>query len=119
MLEYGIRGAIAIQIKMPNAKDFQRMFAYDFDLCQMLSQITKGSIISVWYRKLLKSGNIMENCPIAKGHYYAHNISLNPATLPAFLRSGDYQISSLNYYGKRKTKSYQQVVRFAIGFKIY
>ncbi|XP_073847151.1 uncharacterized protein [Musca autumnalis] len=118
-LQYGLRGSIAVQIKMQNSKNYQRLFAYDYDLCKMLSEISKDSIINLWYRTFLKSGNFMENCPIAKGHYFIYNLRLDPGTIPVFLRSGEYQINSIDYYGKRKTKSFEQVVRFAVYLRIY
>ncbi|XP_073844494.1 uncharacterized protein [Musca autumnalis] len=118
-LEYGLRSSIAIQIKMPNSQSFQRLFSYEFDVCQLLNEISKESIINMWYRVLLKNGNFMENCPIVKGHYYIRNLRLDANTIPVFLRSGEYQITSLSYYGKRKTKSYDQVARVFIGIKIY
>lgn len=64
--EYGLRGSIAIQMKLEKSTTFQRLFAFDFDLCKLLSEISKDGIINLWYRVLLKNGNLMENCPIAK-----------------------------------------------------
>lgn len=66
VLEYGLRGTIAIQMKMPSSKKYQRLFAFEYDVCKMLSDMSKDSIISVWYKTFLKNGNFMENCPIAK-----------------------------------------------------
>lgn len=54
-----------------------------------------------------------------QGHYYIQNLRLDPKTIPVFLRSGEYQIININYYGKRKTKSYEQVMRFVLGLRIY
>uniref|UniRef100_A0A1I8NI63 Uncharacterized protein n=1 Tax=Musca domestica TaxID=7370 RepID=A0A1I8NI63_MUSDO len=119
VLTYGIRGIMSIQIKIGNSKNFQRLFTYEYDMCKLLNEVSKVGIINLWYRNFLKKGNFMENCPIAKGHYYARNISLDPSTIPVFLRAGEYQINSLNYYGKKKTKSFESIIRFVIGIKIY
>lgn len=64
IFDYGLRGSIMVHIRMENTENYQRLFAYDFDVCKVLSEISRASILSLWYRTVLKYGNIMENCPI-------------------------------------------------------
>uniref|UniRef100_A0A1I8M8N9 Uncharacterized protein n=1 Tax=Musca domestica TaxID=7370 RepID=A0A1I8M8N9_MUSDO len=119
VFEYGFRGNLVVQIKIGNSKNYQRMFAYDYDVCKVLSEISRDSIVNYWYRMVLKHSNIMENCPMPKAHYYIHNMRLDGNSLPVFLRPSEYQIISTHYFGKRKTKSYEMALRLVAGIRIY
>ncbi|KNC27507.1 hypothetical protein FF38_12315 [Lucilia cuprina] len=109
ILHYGWRINIETQIKIDNSKKYQTLFYQDFEMCKVLNERFRENLIRIWFRNILKYGNLMENCPVPIGRYYVRNMRLETKGIPAYLRPGDYRMNIYNYYGKRKTKKEEMV----------
>ncbi|XP_075165195.1 uncharacterized protein LOC142237688 [Haematobia irritans] len=118
-LDYGLRGQVGIQLRIENSQKYQTLFSHDFDLCKLLNEISRDTMINSWLRIALKYGNMMENCPVPADRYSIRNYRMDSNSIPVFLRPGDYRILALNYYGKRNTKSFDLVCRLKLDLKIY
>lgn len=63
-LDYGMRGNIAIQVRIENSAKYQTLFSYEVDVCKMLTEMFGEHLLRNWFRNLLKHANLMENCPV-------------------------------------------------------
>ncbi|XP_073847152.1 uncharacterized protein [Musca autumnalis] len=116
-LNYGMRASTSILLKLENSRKYQTLFSYDIDICKMLGGMS-DSILRNWFRNVLKYSNLMENCPVAPAKYVIRNLHLESNNIPPFLRAGDYRFVVMNYFGKKKTKSFDMVCRFNVDMKI-
>ncbi|XP_037941296.1 uncharacterized protein LOC119674240 [Teleopsis dalmanni] len=108
-LNYGLRVFVDLQMKLADSKKYQSLFSYDVDVCKLLNEFFRESLLRSWYRNLLKYSNFMENCPIMEGFYYIRKLALEPNSIPPYLRSGDYRLCCTAYYGKRNSKKQRSV----------
>uniref|UniRef100_A0A1I8MEZ2 MD-2-related lipid-recognition domain-containing protein n=1 Tax=Musca domestica TaxID=7370 RepID=A0A1I8MEZ2_MUSDO len=117
-LNYGMRASTSIQMKLENSRKYQTLFAYDIDICKLLGGM-KDSILRNWFRNILKYSNLMENCPVVPDKYVIRNMRLESNNIPPFLRPGDYRFTVMNYFGKKKTKTFDMVCRLNVEMKIF
>ncbi|XP_037941297.1 uncharacterized protein LOC119674241 [Teleopsis dalmanni] len=118
-LNYGLRNYIDLQIRLADSKKYQSLFSYDIDLCKLLNEFFRESLLKTWYRNLLKYSNLMENCPIMEGFYYIRKYKMAPGTLPPYLRPGDYRLSALSFFGRRNTKKFRPFSDFITYLTIF
>ncbi|XP_037806898.1 uncharacterized protein LOC119600599 [Lucilia sericata] len=119
ILHYGLRINIETQHRIDNSKKYQTLFYQDFEMCKVLNEVFRENLIRIWFRNILKYGNLMENCPVPIGRYYVRNMRLETNGIPAYLRPGDYRMNVNYYYGKRKTKKEDMVFLLVVDMRFF
>ncbi|KAI8123534.1 hypothetical protein CVS40_6002, partial [Lucilia cuprina] len=109
IIETGYKAHVDFQIRLKGSKQYQTLFVYTLDVCNMVITI-KNSIFKRWFRSFLKYGNFMQNCPVYSGHYYLNGWKLDSDMVPAYLYAGDYRVKGHAYFGKYKSKGEEFVM---------
>ncbi|XP_002028415.2 uncharacterized protein LOC6603437 [Drosophila persimilis] len=109
----GFRVHIDIQLRLANAKNFQSVFSQVNDVCAVTSTV-KNSLFKSWFKDMTKHGNFMYNCPVQMGHYYMHDWRMGSAMTHRFLIPGEYRGKLGFFYGKYKTRSYDETLTLMI-----
>uniref|UniRef100_A0A1I8NG80 Uncharacterized protein n=1 Tax=Musca domestica TaxID=7370 RepID=A0A1I8NG80_MUSDO len=89
-----------------STKQFQSMFTYDLDLCDMLLRLktSKIQLLNKWIGNFLKYGNISKQCPFNRGTYYFNNLKVDRDSIPGFAPNGKFKVY-LNPYEKKENGS--------------
>ncbi|XP_022219720.2 uncharacterized protein LOC111072282 [Drosophila obscura] len=109
----GFKAHLDIQLRLANAKNFQSVFKQVTDVCAATSTM-KNSLFKSWFKDMTKHGNFMYNCPVQLGRYYMHNWRMGSSMTHRFLIPGEYRANVEFFYGKYKTKSYEETITLMI-----
>ncbi|BFF96828.1 uncharacterized protein DMAD_05376 [Drosophila madeirensis] len=109
----GFKVHFDIQLRLANAKNFQSVFSQVNDVCAATSAV-KNSLFKSWFKDMTKHGNFMYNCPVQVGHYYMHNWRMGSTMTHRFLIPGEYRGKVEFFYGKYKTKTYEETLTLMI-----
>ncbi|XP_034122880.1 uncharacterized protein LOC117580434 [Drosophila guanche] len=109
----GFKVHFDIQLRLANAKNFQSVFSQVNDVCAATSTV-KNSLFKSWFKDMTKHGNFMYNCPVQVGHYYMHNWRMGSTMTHRFLIPGEYRGKVEFFYGKYKTKTYEETLTLII-----
>lgn len=64
VLRYGLHTNIETQIKIDNSHKYQTLYVQDVNTCKLLNDVFRETLVRIWFRNILKHGNLMENCPV-------------------------------------------------------
>ncbi|KAH8419590.1 hypothetical protein KR222_007990 [Zaprionus bogoriensis] len=88
----GMRINMTFFVRKKNSVNYRSFYQYSLDVCSMLGT-RKNNIFKRWFSKFFTFGNFKTQCPVAPGHYYVRNFSINQLEIPSFLYSGFYRIT--------------------------
>ncbi|XP_037721278.1 uncharacterized protein LOC119554440 [Drosophila subpulchrella] len=112
-VQRGFKAHIDILLRLANAKSFQSMFNQKTDVCATTSSV-KNSLFKSWFKDMSKNGNFIYNCPVEVGHYYMHQWRMGSSMTHKFLIPGEYRAKVTFFYGKYRTKSFEETLRLTI-----
>ncbi|XP_016926876.3 uncharacterized protein [Drosophila suzukii] len=112
-IQWGFKAHIDILLRLANAKNFQSVFSQKTDLCATTSSV-KNSLVKSWFKDMSKNGNIRYNCPVEVGHYYMHQWRMGSSMTHKFLIPGEYRGKVTFFYGKYRTKSFDETLKLTI-----
>ncbi|XP_017019339.1 uncharacterized protein [Drosophila kikkawai] len=112
-IQRGFKANLDIQLRLANAKNFQSVFNQKNDVCAMIASM-KNSLFNIWFKDMTKNSNFMYNCPVEVGHYYMHSWRMRSSLTHKFLIPGEYRGLINFFYGKYKTKSYEEALSLSI-----
>ncbi|KAH8286393.1 hypothetical protein KR054_008415, partial [Drosophila jambulina] len=112
-IQRGFKANFDIQLRLANAKNFQTVFNQKNDVCAVTGSV-KNSLFKTWFRDMTRNSNFMYNCPVEVGQYYLHNWRMGSSLTHKFLIPGEYRGQLSFFYGKYKTKSYEEALSLSI-----
>ncbi|XP_050335461.1 uncharacterized protein LOC126762630 [Bactrocera neohumeralis] len=99
-------------------KRFQSIFAYNVDLCGLMNNLSRITLLRAWMLNVIKYSNLKPHCPLEAGHYYIRNFTVEKGSIPVYLQAGEYRIVTHHYYKGKKNKKEIKVADFQADLEI-
>ncbi|XP_011179998.1 uncharacterized protein LOC105210617 [Zeugodacus cucurbitae] len=99
-------------------KRFQTIFSYNVDICGIMNNLSRITLLRAWLLNVVKYSNLKPHCPIGAGPYYIRNFTVEKGSIPVYLQAGEYRIMTQHYYKGRKNKKDITVANFEADLQI-